>query len=93
MRYLKWFVMTLQPISACEQKHFRELIDEANPKIKPIDRHTITSSINEHAARTKVILCKKLYGQKVTLTCDHWISLARTSYLACIVHYIDSSWN
>ena len=92
MRYLKWVVMTFQPMSTCEQKLFREMIYEANPKIKPIDRHTITYRMNEHAARTKVVLCKELNGQKVALTCDHWTSLAKTSYLACTVHYIDSSW-
>lgn len=90
--YLKWMVMTYQPLNTCENKLFRSMCSELCPKVKHIDRHTLVSKMSEQAARVKATLAVELKGNHFSLTCDHWTSIAGTSYLGVTVHYIDEEW-
>lgn len=84
--------MTYQPLNTCESKAFKDMCSSLNPKVKSIDRHTATSRIGEIAARVKASLEIDLKRQYFALTCDHWTSIAGTSYLAATVHYINDDW-
>lgn len=93
MKYLKWVVRTFQPMNTCENRYFREMCTELNSKVKAIDRHTAVTKMSEVAVRVKATLEIELLDQYYALTCDHWTSIAGTSYLAATVHYIDDEWN
>lgn len=84
--------MTFQPLNTCESTTFREMCWELNPKVKHLDRHTVTTKMSELAARVKKTLEKEIKGQYFALTCDHWTSIAGISYLAATIHYIDADW-
>ena len=64
-----------------------------NNKVKPIDRHIAVAKISEIASQVKATLEVEIEDQHFALTCDHWTSIAGTSYLAVTIHYIDDDWN
>jgi hypothetical protein len=90
--FLKWVVYTFQPISTCENEHFRAMCYELNPKVQYFDRHKVTDVIGQQAARVKATLKTELQNKYYSLTCDHWISLAGTNYLGVTAHYITEGW-
>lgn len=90
--FLKWVVYTYQPINTCENKYFRRMCMELNPKVQFFDRHKVVSVRGEQASRVRATLKVELKHRHFALTCDHWTSLPGTNYLGVTCHYINKKW-
>ena len=90
--YLKWVVMTYQPISTCEEPYFREMCRSLSGNVKSIGRAKVTALIKDTSEFVKQTLVLALVDKHVAITCDHWTSIANISYLAATVHFIDVDW-
>lgn len=91
--FMAWTCETYQPLNTSENKHFRNFMLKLNPKAQVYDRHTVTSKLGDQAAVVKATLKKVLQNQYYALTCDHWSSVAGTSYMGATVHFIDTDWS
>ena len=91
-QYLKWVVFTFQPISTCENVHFRRMCSELSPKVQHFDRHKVTRVIGEQACRVRATLKVEMIDKHFTITCGHWTSIAGTNYLGVTVHYVNEKW-
>ena len=91
--FMAWTCDTYQPLNTCENKYFRSFMLKLNPKAQVYDRHTLTSKLGDQAAVVKATLKKVLRNQYYALTCDHWSSVAGTSYMGATVHFIDEDWS
>ena len=90
--YLKWIVMTYQPIATCEDPHFRAMCNTLNPNVAPFGRAKVTSLIKDTSEFVRQTLILSLVGKYCAITTDHWSSIANVSYLAATVHFIDENW-
>jgi BED zinc finger len=90
--YLKWIVMTYQPIATCEDPYFRAMITSVNSHVPPLGRAKVTSLIKDTSEFVKQTLILALVGMYCALTTDHWTSVANVSYLAATVHFINENW-
>ena len=90
--YLRWVVMTYQPIATCEDPYFRDMCKSLNTNVKPFGRAKVTEHIKKISEFVKQTLILALEGKHVALTCDHWTSVANVSYLAATVHFIEDDW-
>lgn len=90
--YLKWVVMTYQPIATCEEPFFRAMCSTLNPNVAPLGRAKVTSLIKDTSEFVKQTLIAALVGKYCAITTDHWTSVANVSYLAATVHFIDENW-
>ena len=68
------------------------MCSKVSHKAKHIDQHNLASKISEQAARVKATLMIQLQGKYVSLTCDHWTSIAGVSYSDVNAHYVDTDW-
>lgn len=90
--FLYWIVSTFQPVSTCEEPAFRKMINDLNPKCKPLDRKTVFSYMGVQAATVKATIKIAMVGMWFAMTCDHWTSNANVSYLAATAHFINNDW-
>ena len=90
--YMKWTVMTYQPIATCEDPHFRAMCSTLNPNVAPFGRAKVTSLMKDTSEYVKQTLILSLVGMYCAITTDHWSSVANVSYLAATVHFIDENW-
>ena len=91
--FMAWTCETYQSLNTCENKHFRNFMLKLNPRAQLYDRHTVTSKLGDQAAIVKATLKTVLKNQYYALTCDHWSSVAGTSYMGATVHFIDTDWS
>lgn len=90
--YVRWIVMTYQPIATCEDPYFREMCKTLNTSVKPVGRAKVTELIKDTSEFIKQSLVLALVKKYVAITCDHWTSVANVSYMASTVHFIDNEW-
>lgn len=90
--YLRWVVMTYQPIATCEDPYFRDMCKSLNVNYKNIGRAKVTEHLKNVSEFVKQSLILALAGNHVAITCDHWTSVANVSYLAATVHFINEDW-
>ena len=91
--FLKWTIMTYQPLNTCTDPYFREFCAALNNKAEIFGRGRITDELEKLSERVRVILKTKLKGEDVAITTDHWTSIGNESYLAITAHWISSDWN
>jgi hypothetical protein len=90
--FMKWTIMTYQPLNTCEDPYFRNLCRSLNKDAEVFGRGRITAKVQEAAARMRHLLSDTLCGKVIALTTDHWTSIANQSYLAITAHWIDEDW-
>ena len=84
-QYLKWVAFTFQPISTCENAHFRRMCSELSPKVQHFDRHKGTRVIGEQECRVKATLRVDVRNKHFALMCDHWTSIAGMNCLGVTI--------
>ena len=90
--YLKWIVMTYQPIATCEDPHFCTMCSSLNSHVPHLGRAKVISLIKDTSEFVKQTLILALKGIYCAITTDHWTSIANVSYLAATVHFINEDW-
>ena len=91
--YIRWIVATFQPISTCDNVHFRRMCHALSPgKTQDLSSQTVLKELLKVKDQVTISLKEFLVGQYFALTTDHWTSCANESYMAATLHYIDDSW-
>ena len=67
---LKWCVMNFQPLSVCEDHHFRAMIETANPSARKFCRDTLSKQLTEKKAEVLIKLREMLKKEEVSITSD-----------------------
>jgi hypothetical protein len=92
MAYIRWAVMTFQPLSTCEDPYFRAMCAEAGKNTPPVYHKKVTDQMKQTACFCKVTLAAVLVGLYYALTTDHWTSIANVAYMATTIHFITDDW-
>ena len=84
----------IQPLSVVENRAFRRLLHELDPKYEIVSRKTLTNKLlPKRYNKEKALLINKLAdAQSVSLTTDQWTSKANEGYTTITGHYIDDKW-
>jgi hypothetical protein len=62
------------------------------PSFKPLDRHHVTAKLASVHSLVVEIIKLMMDCQWFALTCDHWTSIKRTTFLAVTLHFINNDW-
>ena len=91
---LDLIVDDIQPLSVVENRAFRRLLHELDPKYDIVCRKTLTNKLlPKRYYEEKALLLKKLADAKsVSVTTDQWTSKAHEGYTTITGHYIDAKW-
>jgi hypothetical protein len=90
--FVKWSIMTYQPLNTCDDPYFRAFCDSLCPGTKVYSREKIRKEVQIQAAEAKFRISQLVSGEYIALTTDHWTSVANESYLALTAHWIDANW-
>ena len=83
----------LRPISIVEGGGFKDFCQELNPSYDVPGRTTIAKYVSLSYDQLKAELIKTISSQPgVSLTTDHWTSLATEGYITVTGHFIDADW-
>ena len=88
--FSKWTVEEFQPFNVGESRSFKGMIEAANPKISPPDTKTLKRKLHLMKGNATERIKKFLVGKYVSLTLDHWTSVANENYAALTLHTIDN---
>ncbi|KAG7371366.1 hypothetical protein IV203_019936 [Nitzschia inconspicua] len=88
----KWIATTHQPLIGVEDPSFRSMIASFNKKAKPMGRHQIKQHILNLEGYMREASIKSMEGKSVSLTLDHWTSVANQNYTGMTAHFIDDDW-
>ncbi|KAG7370145.1 hAT family C-terminal dimerization domain containing protein [Nitzschia inconspicua] len=83
----KWIVTTHQPLIGVEDPSFRSMIASFNKKAKPMGKHQIKQHILNLEGYMREASIKSMEGKSVSLTLDHWTSVANQNYTGMTAHF------
>ncbi|CAM9473508.1 unnamed protein product, partial [Phaeothamnion confervicola] len=90
--HLRWHSETLQPISMCENKYFRRMMDAAARNVHVPSRDTLNGRIIAKASFVRHHLPSVFKEQSIAVSMDTWSSITMDSYACLSGHYIDDKW-
>ena len=90
--YIRWVVMTYQPVSTCDNAQFRRMCATLSPKSATLSSDTVMREMLQIKDQVAEAMKFFLVDQRFALTTDHWTSCANESYMASTLHYIDDNW-
>ncbi len=90
--FIKWVVMTQQPLSVAESPYFQRMLTTLSPTIKVPSRSRITTKLIEFELQVRVAIAQLMVGVFVACTTDAWTSVANITYCSLTLHFITSSW-
>ena len=83
----------LRPMSIVEGDGFKEFCNELNPSYSVPSKQTISKYVTISYDQMKTDLIRCIAAQTgISLTCDHWTSLATEGYITVTGHFIDDNW-
>ena len=84
----------IQPLSVVENRAFRRLLHELDPKYEIVSRKTLTNNLlPKRYNQEKSLLINQLAdAPSVSVTTDQWTSKAHEGYTTITGHFIDSQW-
>ena len=90
---LNMVVKDMQPLSIVENVGFRQLIQRLDPKYPIIARSTLTQLLpmRYQVEKEKLKSCMAQVNS-VSVTTDHWTSIATDAYTTLTAHFIDDDW-
>ncbi|MEW8547555.1 MAG: hAT transposon family protein [Candidatus Thiodiazotropha sp.] len=84
----------LRPLSIVEGGGFKDFCNELNPSYDVPGKTTITNYLTLSYDQMKSDLVKSISSQPgVSLTTDHWTSVATEGYITVTGHFVDENWN
>ena len=93
LRRLRICERDLRPISIVEGGGFKEFCKKLNPSYDVQGRTTIAKYVSLSYDQLNAELIKTISSQPgVSLTTDHWTSLATEGYITVTGHFIDEDW-
>ena len=86
----EWIAMDLLPVSTVESKWYRTMMTASDSHIKPISRKCInkTMKLTENEIRSYIINLVKTEDPWISITVDHWTSIASQNYTGMTAHWI-----
>lgn len=90
--FVKWLVMTQQPLSVCENEYFERMVHSLNPKVQVPYRSKIDNRLIEIEAQVRAAITALVAGQYVACTTDAWTSVANVSYCSLTLAYVNAAW-
>lgn len=83
----------LRPMSIVEGDGFKTFCHELNPSYNVPSKQTISKYVSISYDKMKADLIQCIAAQTgISLTCDHWTSLATEGFLTVTGHFIDQNW-
>ncbi|KAG7341230.1 hypothetical protein IV203_023181 [Nitzschia inconspicua] len=89
----QWMITTHQPLKAVENPAFRRMIVSSSKNSKPMSKHQIKQHVLNLESCMREASIKSMEGKSVSLTLDHWTSVANQNYTGITAHFIDDHWN
>ena len=90
--FLKWLVMTRQPLSVAENPYFKRMLASLSSKVNVPSRTTITTKLIELQLQIQEAIKLLVMGLFVACTTDAWTSVANITYCSLTLHFITSNW-
>ena len=90
--FLKWLVMTRQPLSVAENPYFQRMLASLSSKVNVPSRTTITTKLIELQLQIQEAIKLLVMGLFVACTTDAWTSVANITYCSLTLHFITSNW-
>jgi hypothetical protein len=91
--FIKWLVMTQQPLSVAESSYFQQMLASLSSKVKIPDRRAITTKLIELELQIRNAIAKLVVGVFLACTTDAWTSVANITYCSLTLHFITANWN
>ena len=90
---LNMIVKDMQPLSIVENIGFRQLLHRLDPKYPIIARSTLTQLLPQrYEAEKQRLKASMSLVSSVSVTTDHWTSIATDAYTTVTAHFIDDDW-
>ena len=89
----KWIVSTVQPLNTVENPYFRQMIDAYAPNTQPIGRDKVWTKILELEMGIRTKVSEAIRDETVSVTVDHWCSIAKDNFVGITVHWVDQKWS
>lgn len=90
--FVKWVVMTSQPLSVCEDQYFERMVKALNSKVSTPYRSKVDKRLIEIEAQVRCAITALVAGQYVACTTDAWTSVANVAYCSLTIAYINAAW-
>lgn len=89
----EWIAMDLQPISTVKSKWFRAMMSASDSHTEPIGRKCIIKSLKttENEICEFMVNIVKKDNPWISITVDHWTSIANQNYTGMTAHWIGSN--
>ena len=86
----EWIAMDLLPVSTVKSKWYRSMMAASDSHTRPISRKCInkTMKLTENEIRNYIINLVKTEDPWISITVDHWTSIASQNYTGMTAHWI-----
>ena len=94
-KVLDLIVIDMQPLSVVEDKAFRSLMHEMDPKYKIISRKQLTQVLlpSKYEMEKASLMSRLNQVENLAVTTDQWSSRNNEGYTTITAHFIDDNWN
>ena len=90
---LNMVVKDMQPLSIVEDVGFRQLMNRIDPKYPIIARSSLTQLLPQrYQVEKERLKVRMAQVSSVSVTTDHWTSIATDAYTTLTAHFIDDDW-
>ena len=84
---------TMSPIDIVENQAFRKMISAFNSQAEVMGPKNVREKIICLHDNMRRLVFDRMKGQTISLTIDHWTSMANQNYTGMTSHWIDEAWN
>jgi len=89
---LKWIIKECLPMDTTESISFQSMMKAAYVGYKNISSKHIKTKLYQMAIKVRRQIKKLVGNNTVSMTSDHWTSLAKQNYEGMTIHWIDNEW-
>jgi hypothetical protein len=90
--YLKWAVHTFQPLNTIEGERYRAMCKSLSLDAPEMTANKVMNSLLQIEQDIKQQFRKKLEGQYISMTLDHWTSGNKVAFVAPTAHFVDADY-